>query len=127
MIGFAPIGNSIAIDFEGQQPTGGDISSSGREIVLRTYHNIYYWHRHPMTSVMETLRRRPIKIERIHDEACQARTQGDMDPGDLRGRFILPQSIRRELDPCLLVLMAVRSERKWTHMPIPVLLARIRP
>ena len=68
MIGFAPIGNSIAIDFEGQQPTGGDISSSGREIVLRTYHNIYYWHRHPMTSVMETLRRRPIKIERIHDE-----------------------------------------------------------
>jgi hypothetical protein len=42
--------------------TGGDISLSGEEILLKTYNNIYYWKREAEDSILETLLLEPITL-----------------------------------------------------------------
>lgn len=41
--------------------TAGDISKDGSQVLLRNYHNIYYWKRAPGEPVWETMTRKPIK------------------------------------------------------------------
>ncbi len=40
----------------------GDISPDGQEILIKNYANIYYWRRSPGESIVEALRRRPVRL-----------------------------------------------------------------
>lgn len=40
----------------------GDISRDGRQIILKTYTNVYYWLRNGKESISQTLKRMPIKL-----------------------------------------------------------------
>ncbi|MDX1700248.1 MAG: hypothetical protein R3250_06500, partial [Melioribacteraceae bacterium] len=67
---------SFPFDPEENKPnnyiTGGDVSIDGREIILKTYTNIYYWHRDTTQSIGEVLsNQEPILLpfERSVDEA----------------------------------------------------------
>jgi len=40
----------------------GDISRDGRQIILKTYMNVYYWLRNGKEPIAQTLKRKPIKL-----------------------------------------------------------------
>jgi len=41
--------------------TAGDISKDGSQVLLRNYHNVYYWKRAPGEPVWETMTHKPVK------------------------------------------------------------------
>ena len=52
--------------------TGGDISPSGFEILLKTYYNIFYWQREPGQEVWETLENEPLIVPYIWEPQGEA-------------------------------------------------------
>ncbi|GGI26937.1 hypothetical protein [Pedobacter mendelii] len=50
----------------------GDISRDGRQIILKTYTNVYYWQRNGKESISQTLKRMPIKLPYILERQGEA-------------------------------------------------------
>jgi hypothetical protein len=50
----------------------GDISRDGRQIILKTYTNVYYWLRNGKESISQTLRRMPTKLPYILEPQGEA-------------------------------------------------------
>ncbi|XP_060066354.1 uncharacterized protein LOC132546648 [Ylistrum balloti] len=53
-------------------PTGGDISPDGREILIQTHHQIFYWNREDGISVKETLMQSPVGVSFHHEKDAEA-------------------------------------------------------
>jgi hypothetical protein len=47
--------------------TAGDISADGKQILLKTYQNVYYWQRQGSEPVNQTLSRKPIQLPYIRE------------------------------------------------------------
>ncbi|XP_033724782.1 uncharacterized protein LOC117314787 [Pecten maximus] len=45
-----------------EDPSGGDISLDGNEILIQTHHQVFYWQRTPGSSVRDTLMQNPISV-----------------------------------------------------------------
>ncbi|MDH3269120.1 MAG: T9SS type A sorting domain-containing protein, partial [Ignavibacteria bacterium] len=54
------------------QITGGDISQSGLEILIKTYYSIFYWHREPGQELWEALANPPLIIPYIQESQGEA-------------------------------------------------------
>ncbi|RNL55403.1 hypothetical protein [Pedobacter jejuensis] len=50
----------------------GDISRDGRQIIVKTYTNVYYWQRNGKESISQTLKRMPIKLPYILERQGEA-------------------------------------------------------
>lgn len=50
----------------------GDISRDGRQIILKTYTNVYYWLRNGKESISQTLKRAPTKLPYIMEPQGEA-------------------------------------------------------
>ncbi|MFC4209571.1 hypothetical protein ACFOWA_00170 [Pedobacter lithocola] len=50
----------------------GDISRDGRQIILKTYTNVYYWLRNGKETISKTLMRKPIKLPYILERQGEA-------------------------------------------------------
>ena len=50
----------------------GDISRDGRQIILKTYTNVYYWLRNGKESISQTLKRTPTKLPYIMEPQGEA-------------------------------------------------------
>ncbi|XP_033764201.1 uncharacterized protein LOC117345265 [Pecten maximus] len=53
-------------------PTGGDISPDGQEILIQAHHQIFYWQKDDRTSVKETLIQSPIGVSFHHEKDAEA-------------------------------------------------------
>ncbi len=51
--------------------TAGDISQDGKQVVIRTYHTVYYWQRGEQESVEQALTRKPVQLP------CAPERQGE--------------------------------------------------
>ena len=47
---------------ENQYPVGGDISANGKEILIKSYENVFYWERSLSTSVGDALQTAPAEL-----------------------------------------------------------------
>jgi hypothetical protein len=54
--------------------TGGDISSNGSEILLKTYTTVYYWYRSARQSIAETLNKDPLIVPYVPEPQGEAIT-----------------------------------------------------
>ena len=70
--------------------TGGDISPSGREIILKNYTNIFYWYRAPGEEVWEALEREPIIVPYIMEPQGEAVC---WEPKELGGYYTVSEEI----------------------------------
>ena len=70
--------------------TGGDISLSGREIILKNYTNIFYWYRAPGEEVWEALEREPIIVPYIMEPQGEAVC---WEPKELGGYYTVSEEI----------------------------------
>ncbi|ELR73709.1 Putative integral membrane protein, putative [Fulvivirga imtechensis AK7] len=71
-----PVKDTIILEKLGNIPyhnvVGGDISSDGREILVKTYDKVLYWERDLSLSLMETLRTAPLEIPYIVEPQGEA-------------------------------------------------------
>ena len=51
---------------------GGDISPSGREILMKTYLTIYYWYREPTQQLWEVLGHKPVTVSYVPEPQGEA-------------------------------------------------------
>jgi len=70
--------------------TGGDISPSGREIILKNYSNIFYWYRASGEEVWEALEREPIIVPYIMEPQGEAVC---WEPKELGGYYTVSEEI----------------------------------
>lgn len=52
--------------------TGGDISKDGKQVLLKSYVNVYYWKRHSNEPVWETMQRAPRVLPYIQEKQGEA-------------------------------------------------------
>jgi hypothetical protein len=68
--------------------TGGDISPSGLEILIKTYHKILYWQREPGQAVWEALANEPLIVP--YKEEPQGEAVG-WEPKELGGYYTISE------------------------------------
>jgi len=60
------------VTLDSTQITGGDISPSGLEILIKTYFNIFYWYREPGQELWEALANEPLIVPYIWEPQGEA-------------------------------------------------------
>jgi hypothetical protein len=71
--------------------TGGDISASGNEILLKTYRTVYYWQRAASQTVAEALKTKPVIVPYIPEPQGEAITWAP----DGRGYYTTSEEVNK--------------------------------
>jgi len=76
------------ITLDSTQITGGDISPSGLEILIKTYFNIFYWHRAPGQDLWVALANEPLIVPYIWEPQGEA---VGWEPENLGGYYTISE------------------------------------
>jgi hypothetical protein len=90
----------------------GDISANGEEVLLKTYDHIYYWKRIPGETIIDLLKRKPMRLP--YDREPQGEAIGFAQDGS--GYFTLSE--RKNNKPAELIFYK-RLETQNTGVPSP--------
>jgi len=61
--------------------TGGDISSTGNEILIKTYTDVFYWKVNPEQSIVQALKGKPLKLTYLPEPQGEGICFGKMGKG----------------------------------------------
>lgn len=96
--------------------TAGDISSTGEEILLKSYSSVYYWKRVPGKAVVETLEQDPVEL------SYEREPQGESIAWarDGSGFYTLSENGKGERGKMIFYARVVRDSLISGDRPIPV-------